>query len=173
MITQETKLVKPWGGFDLAILKVKSKSTRKNRSSHNKTYKPLHSTSYYYLPEELTDTTTCKLRIHGLFLSLAFAKHKHPCLWLWDPTQWFSNINSPVYDSKTTIEGLDHQHIWWLEKAATSTTSDLEILQGIIPAEDIRKLFRNRTLNTKEAHSFLSEKPHKNMLRISFIYWEK
>ena len=27
MITQETKPVKTWGGFNLAILKVKSKST--------------------------------------------------------------------------------------------------------------------------------------------------
>ena len=42
MITQETKPVKTWGGFNQAILKVKSKSTRKNRSSYNKTYKPPH-----------------------------------------------------------------------------------------------------------------------------------
>ena len=140
MITQETKPVKTWGGFNLAILKVRSKSTRKNRSSYNKTYKPPHLTSYCYPPVELADTITCKLRIHGLLLSLAFAKHKHPRLWLWDPTQRFSNINSPVCDSKTTLESLDHQHLWWLEKAATSTTPDLEILQGITPVEDIRKL---------------------------------
>ena len=140
MITQETKPVKTWGGFNLAILKVKSKSTRKNRSSYNKAYKPPRSTSYCYPSVELTDTTTCKLRIHGLLLSLAFAKHKHPRLWLWDPTQRFSNTNSPVCDSKTTLEGLDHQHLWCLEKAATSTTSDLEILQGITPIEDIREL---------------------------------
>ena len=140
MITQETKRVKTWGGFNLAILKVKRKSTKKNRSSYNKTYKPPRSTSYYYPLVELTDTTTCKFRIHGLLLSLAFAKHKHPRLWLWDLTQRFSNINSPVCDSKTTIEGLDHQHLWWLENVATSTISDLEILQGITPVEDIREL---------------------------------
>ena len=80
MITQETKPVKTWEGFDLAILKVKSKSTRKNRSSYNKTYKPPCLTSYCYQPVELIDTTTCKLQIHGLLLSLAFAKHKHPRL---------------------------------------------------------------------------------------------
>ena len=80
MITQETKPVQTWGGFNLAIPKVKIKSTRKNRSSYN--YKPPRSTSYCYPPIELTDTTTCKLRIHGLLLSLAFAKHKHPRLWL-------------------------------------------------------------------------------------------
>ena len=80
MITQETKSVKTWRGFDLAILKVKSKSTRKNQSSYNKTYKPPRSTSYCYQPVELTNTTMCKLQIHGLFLSLAFAKHKHPRL---------------------------------------------------------------------------------------------
>ena len=64
MITQETKPVKTLGGFNLAILKVNL-----NRSSYNKTYKPPRSTSYCYPPIELTDTTTCKLRIHGLFLS--------------------------------------------------------------------------------------------------------
>ena len=68
MITQETKRVKTWRGFNLVILKVKSKSTRKNRSSYNKTYKPPRSTSYCYPPVELTDTTTCKLRIHKLLL---------------------------------------------------------------------------------------------------------
>ena len=140
MITQETKPVKTWGGFNLAILKVKRKYTRKNRSSYNKTYKPPRLTFYCYPLVELTDTITCKLQIHGLLLSLAFAKHKHPRLWLWDPTQRFSNTNSPVCDSKTTLEGLDHQHLWWLEKAATCTTSDLEILQGITPVEDIREL---------------------------------
>ena len=145
MITQETKLVKIWGEFNLAILKVKSKSTRKNWSSYNKTYKPPRSTSYCYPPVALIDTTTCKLRIHGLLISLAFTKHKHPRLWLWDPTQRFSNTNSPVCDSKTTLEGLDHQHIWWLEKAATSTTMNLEILQGITPVEDIREFWGIKT----------------------------
>ena len=43
-------------------------------------------------------------------------------------------------------------------EAVTSTTSDLEILQGIIPVEDLRELFRNKTLNTKETHFSLSEK---------------
>ena len=61
MIIQKTKPVKTWGGFNLTILKVKSKSTRKNRSSYNKTYKPPRSTSYCYPPVELTDTTMCKL----------------------------------------------------------------------------------------------------------------
>ena len=71
MITQETKLVKTWGRFNLTILKVNlNPLSWKNRSSYNKTYKPLRSTSYCYPPIELTDTTTCKLRIHGLLLSL-------------------------------------------------------------------------------------------------------
>ena len=70
MITQETKPVKTWGGFNLTILKVNlSPLSWKNRSSYNKTYKPPRSTSYCYPPVELTDTTTCKLRIHGLLLS--------------------------------------------------------------------------------------------------------
>ena len=69
MITQETKPVKTWGDFNLTILKVKSKSTRKNRSSYNKTYNPPRSTSYCYQAVELTNTITCNLRIHGFFLS--------------------------------------------------------------------------------------------------------
>ena len=70
MITQETKWVKTWGGFNLTILKVKlNPLSWKNRSLYNKTYKPPHSTSYCYPPAELTDTITCKLRIHRLLLS--------------------------------------------------------------------------------------------------------
>ena len=133
MITQETKPVKTWGGFNLTILKIKSKSTRKNRSSYNNTYKPPHLTSYCYPPIELTDTTTCKLRIHELLLFFGLCKTQ-------TLTQRFSNTNSPICDFKTTLKGLDHQHLWWLEKAATSTTPDLEILQEITPVEDMRKL---------------------------------
>ena len=33
------------------------------------TYKPPRSTSYCYPPVELTDTTTCKVQIHGFLLS--------------------------------------------------------------------------------------------------------
>ena len=70
MIIQETKPIKTWGGFNLAILKVNLNTLSwKNRSSYNKTYKPPHSTSYCYPPVELTDTATCKLRIYGLLLS--------------------------------------------------------------------------------------------------------
>ena len=70
MITQKTKPVKTWGGFNLAILKVNlNPLSRKNRNSYNKTYKSPRSTSYCYPPVELTNTTTCKLRIHGLLLS--------------------------------------------------------------------------------------------------------
>ena len=70
MITQETKPVKTWGRFNLAILKVNlNPLSWKNQNSYNKTYKPPRLTSYCYPPVELTDTTTCKLRIHGLLLS--------------------------------------------------------------------------------------------------------
>ena len=70
MITQKTKPVKTWGGYNLAIIKVNlNPLSWKNRSSYNKTYKPPHSTSYCYPPIELTDTITCKLQIHKLLLS--------------------------------------------------------------------------------------------------------
>ena len=69
MITKETKPVKIWGGFNLTILKVNlNPLSWKNWSSYNKTYKTPCSTSYCYPPIELTDTTTCNLRIHGLLL---------------------------------------------------------------------------------------------------------
>ena len=69
MITQE-KPIKTWGGFTLTILKVNlNPLSWKNQSSYYKTYKPPRLTSYYYPPVELTDMTTCKLRIHELLLS--------------------------------------------------------------------------------------------------------
>ena len=83
MISQETKPVKAWGEFNRAILKVKSKSTRKNRSSYNKTYKPPCLTSYCYPPIELIDTATCKLQIHGLLLSWIHHQiQAHPLVFL-------------------------------------------------------------------------------------------
>ena len=91
MITQETKLVKTWGGFDPTILKVKSKSTKNNRCSYNKTYKPPHSTSYCYPPVELTDMTTCKLRIHELLLSwILHQTQAHPLVFslTFDCSNW-------------------------------------------------------------------------------------
>ena len=70
MIAQETKLVKTWEGFNLTILKVNlNPPSWKNRSSYNKNYKPPRSTFYCYSSVELTNTTTCKLRIHEFLLS--------------------------------------------------------------------------------------------------------
>ena len=80
MITQETKPVKTWGRFNLAILKVNlNPLSSKNQSSYNNTYKPPRSTSYCYLLVELTDTTMRKHRIHGLLLSWIFHQiQAHP-----------------------------------------------------------------------------------------------
>ena len=61
--------------------------------------------------------------------------------------------NSSICDFKTTLEGLDHQYLWWLEKAATSKTPDLEILQGITPVENVR-VFGYKTLDTKRGTLF-------------------
>ena len=41
---------------------------------------------------------------------------------------------------------------------ATSTTPDLEILQGKTSVEDMREFFGYKTLDTKDAHSSLSLK---------------
>ena len=53
--------------------------------------------------------------------------------------------------------------------AATSTTPDLEIFQGITSVEDMRELFGYKTLDTKEAHFSLSEKPIKTYLGFLYI----
>ena len=84
MITQETEPVKTWGGFNLAILKVNlNPLSCKDRSLYNKTYKPPRSTSYCYPSVELTDTTICKLRIHGLLLSWIHHQiQAHPLVFL-------------------------------------------------------------------------------------------
>ena len=59
----------------------------------------------------LTDTITYNLRIHELLLFSDLHQHKQPYLWIWDPTQRFSNTNSPICALKTTLEGLDHQQL--------------------------------------------------------------
>ena len=41
-----------------------------------------------------------------------------------------------------------------MEKVATSTIPDLEILQVIIPVEDMRELLRNKTLKYKRGTLF-------------------
>ena len=66
--------------------------------------------------------------------------------------------NSLVCDSKTTHEGLEHPHLWWLAKAATSTTPNLEILQGLTPVEDKREFFGYKTLDLQKRHTLLSLK---------------
>ena len=98
MITQETKPVKTWGGFNLAILKVNLNPLFwKNRSSYNKTYKSPCSTSYCYPSVELTDTTTCKLRIDSFFLGFSTKyKHTHLCFFRlqWQQLEWSSRCRN-------------------------------------------------------------------------------
>ena len=105
MITKETKPVKTWGGFNLAILKVNlNPLSWKNRSSYNKTYKPPRSTSYYYPPVELTDTTTCKLRIHGLLLSWILHQiQAHPLVFSlsFNGSNWIDHQGVEIFSLKT------------------------------------------------------------------------
>ena len=95
MITQETKPVKTWEWFNLTILKVNlNLLSWKNRNSYNKTYKLPRSTSYYYPLVELTETTTCKLWIHGLLLSWILHKIQAHRLCIfkvqWQQLEWSS-----------------------------------------------------------------------------------
>ena len=106
MITQETKSVKTWGGFNLVILKVNlNPLSWKNRSSYNKTYKPPPSTFYCYPPVELTNTTTCKLWIHGLLLSWILHQiQAHPLVFSfkfqWQQLEWSSRCRK-IFSLKT------------------------------------------------------------------------
>ena len=105
MITQETKSVKTWGGFSLAILKVNlNPLSWKNWSSYNKTYKPPRSTSYCYPPVELIDTTTCKLWIHGLILSWILHQiQAHPLVFSlsFNGSNWIDYQGVEIFSLKT------------------------------------------------------------------------
>ena len=84
MITSETKLVKTWGGFDLTILKVNLNILKESKFIQKDLQAPpldflMLPTSKCYQPVELTDTTTCKLRIYGL-LSWIPTSYEHPRL---------------------------------------------------------------------------------------------
>ena len=140
MITQETKPVKIWGGFNLAILKVNlNPLSWKNRSSYNMTYKPPRSTSYCYPPVEITDTTTCKLRIHGLLLS--WIHHQIQAY----PLFFFLGFNGSNW--------IDHQSV---ENFFSLKT--LSLCKG--------KLLKDFT---RYSHKPQYEK-HKNVARVSLIY---
>ena len=71
----------------------------------------------------------------------------------------YTNTSSPACDFETPLKGFESSYTLILY-AATSTTLDLEILQGITLVEDMRELFRYKTLDTKEACSTLFEKPY-------------
>ena len=105
MITQETKPVKTWGGFNLTIIKVNlNPLSWKNRSSYNKTYKLPRSTSYCYPLVELTDTTTCKLRIDSFFLGFS-TKYKHTaCVSLsFNGSNWNDHQGVEIFFSLKTL----------------------------------------------------------------------
>ena len=140
MITQETKPVKTWGGFNLAILKVNlNPLSWKNRNSYNKTYKPPRSNSYCYPPIELTDTTTCKLRIHGLLLS-----------WILHQIQAHPLVFSLSFNDSNWN---DHQGV---EKIFSLKT--LSLCEG--------KLLKDLTRNSHKPQY----EQHKNVARVSLIY---
>ena len=98
MITQETKPIKTWGGFNLAILNVNlNPLSWKNRSSYNKTYKPPHSTSYCYPPVEFEFTD---------FFFLGFStKYKHTtCVSLsFNGSNWNDHQGVEIFFSLKTL----------------------------------------------------------------------
>ena len=140
MITQETKSVKTWGGFNLSILKVNlNPLSWKNRSLYNKTYKPPRSTSYYYPPVELTDTTMCKFRIHGLLLS-----------WILHQIQAHLLVFSLNFNGNNWN---DHQGVENFFSLKTLSLCEWKLLKDF----------------TRDSHKLQYEQ-HKNMGRVSLIY---
>ena len=148
-MTQETKSVKTWGGFNLAILKVKQQN--------------------HYERIEVciiaTQTTNILLlpRIENLLPRPHDSSESTDYFFLW-PLQ---NTNTHVYDFKIPLKGLATQTLMFV-----TPIPPLKV-QIISTFDDQREFFRNKTLNTKEAHSSLSKKFYKNMLWVSFIYWKK
>ena len=55
------------------------------------------------------------------------------------PLGLYTNTSSPACDFETPLKGFESPYTLILY-AATSTTLDLEILQGITPVEDFREL---------------------------------
>ena len=140
MITQETKPVKTWGGFNLTILKVNlNPLSWKNWSSYNKTYKPPRSTSYCYPLVELTNTTTCKLRIHGLLLS-----------WILHQIQAHLLVFSLSFNDSNWI---DHQGVENFFSLKTLSLCEGKLLKDL----------------TRDSHKPQYEQ-HKNVARVSLIY---
>ena len=120
MITQETKQVKTWGGFNLTILEVNlNPLSWKNRSSYNKTYKPSRSTSYCYPPVKLIDPTTCKLRIHGLLLSLDSPPDTstHACVSLsFNGSNWIDHQGEENFFSLKTLSLCEGKFLKYLTR---------------------------------------------------------
>ena len=140
MITQETKPVKTWEWFNLAILKVNSNPLSwKNRNSYNKTYRPPHLTFYYYTIVELTDMTTCKLRIHGLLLS--WILHQIQA----QPLVFSLNFNGSNWN--------DHQGVENFFSLKTLSLCEGKLLKDL----------------TRDSHKPQYEQ-HKNVARVSLIY---
>ena len=140
MITLETKSVKTWGGFNLAILKVNFNPLFwKNRSSYNKTYKPPRLTSYCYPPVKLTDTTTCKLRIHRLFFS-----------WILHQIQAHPLVFSLSFNGSNWN---DHQGVKKIFSLKTLSLCEGKLLKDLI----------------RDSHK-PQYKQHKNVVRVSLIY---
>ena len=140
MITQETKLVKTWGGFNLTILKVNlNPLSWKNWSSYNKTYNPPRSTSYFYPPVELADTTMCKHRIHGLRLSWILHQiQAHPLV--------FSlSFNGSNWNDHQGVEKSSPWKSWVYVKETSSKIS--------------QEIHINRNMSNQVLREFLGTKP--------------
>ena len=96
--------------------------------------------------------TTCKLRIHELLLFLDLHQHKHPCLWLWDPTQRFQITISNDLD------------------VATMFYQRLIVNLAVVDSCVVR---RYKTSHISQRVTYKSSKSLKNVARVSLLYVEK
>ena len=93
-----------------------------------------------------------KLRIHELLLFSDLHQHKHPCLWLWDPTQRFQITISIDLNAITMF----YQRL----------IVDLASVDSCVV-----RSYRTSQISQRVTHK--SSKSPKNVARVSLLYVEK
>ena len=103
-IMQKVKNTKIWWPRKTSYPQDKNKSTIERIEVYKRTQT---SNILMLLYVELTDMTTCQLRIHRILLSWIYSNHKYFYLWLWDSSQRFCcSLNVLYAATETTIKFL-------------------------------------------------------------------
>ena len=95
---------------------------------------------------------TCKLWIYWFLLSLDLHQHKHPCLWLWDPTQRFQ-----ITTSNDLVATTRFYH---------------RLIVDLSPVDScVVKSYKTSQISQSVTHK--SSKSLKNVTRVSLLYVDK